>query len=272
MSNATLQIGCQTFTWEMLGRDWTGSAVDLVRTIAKAGYAGIEITDTMIGDFADRPNAFKTLLEDEGIELISFAFGSSSGFCEVDQISADMEVTKKWIDFAAHFPSTLVSLGSATIMSEGNRDDKFAVAAEVYNRAAQLGALASITVAIHPSSHHNTLLLSRTDYDQIFSRLDENVGWVPDTGHILRGKMDMNDTLDTYKDRIRYIHLKDVSADGNWTMLGAGTCDTLAVIAAAQRAPNYNGWLVVEEESPFAVSNPNEAVRLNRETLRGLGY
>ena len=45
----TLQVGCQTYTWEMLGDRWTGSADDLLAAIAGGGYAGIEITDNMIG-------------------------------------------------------------------------------------------------------------------------------------------------------------------------------------------------------------------------------
>ena len=82
-------------------------------------------------------------------------------------------------------------MGSATIVSEGARDDKFAVAAEVYNRAAEIGREAGVTVAVHPSSHHNTLLFNRADYDRIFGLLEPQVGWVPDTGHILRGEQSM---------------------------------------------------------------------------------
>ena len=58
MKNAELQIGCQTFTWEMLGRTWNGGPDDLLAAISEAGYSGIEITDTMIGDYARRPDAF----------------------------------------------------------------------------------------------------------------------------------------------------------------------------------------------------------------------
>ena len=49
MYEGNFKIGCQTFTWEMLGNDWTGTPDDLVTAISKAGYSGIEITDTMIG-------------------------------------------------------------------------------------------------------------------------------------------------------------------------------------------------------------------------------
>jgi sugar phosphate isomerase/epimerase len=270
MKIPALQFGCQTFTWEMLGTNWTGGPDDLVRAIAAGGYAGIEITDTMIGSYAGRVADFARRLDDAGLALVSFAFGSASGFTEPGQIAIDLEAARRWVDFAAYFPGALVSMGSATVMSEGERDDKFGVAADVYNRATEIGGAADVTVAVHPSSHHNTLLFSRADYDQIFARLDPQVGWVPDTGHILRGGQFMGDTLAAHSDRIRYIHLKDVDAQGTWAMLGEGSCDVSAVISAVRQAPHFNGWVVVEEESETAASDPAAAVRANLETLRRL--
>ena len=271
MNPPALKFGCQTFTWEMLGDAWNGGPDDLVAAIADGGYAGIEITDTMIGSFAGRPADFARRLEEAGLALVAFAMGSDGGFTEPGQAEADLEATRRWVEFAARFPGAVVSMGSATVMSEGARDDKFAVAAEIYNRAAEIGRAAGVTVAVHPSSHHNTLLFSRADYDRIFGLLEPQVGWVPDTGHILRGRQAIGDTLAAHRDRIRYVHLKDVDAQGTWAMLGEGACDVPAVISAVRQAPLFNGWIVVEEESEAAASDPAAAVRANRETLRRLG-
>jgi len=270
MKKPALQFGCQTFTWEMLGAKWTGGPDDLVRSIADGGYAGIEITDTMIGSYAGRAAEFVRRLDEAGLALVSFAFGSDSGFTEKGRISSDLEAARRWVDFAARFPGALVSMGSATIMSDGERGDKFAIAAQVYNRATEIGREAGLSVAVHPSSHHNTLLLSRADYDRIFALLDPSVGWVPDTGHILRGGQSIDDTLAAHGSRIRYIHLKDVDAQGTWTMLGKGVCDVAAVISSVRQAPHFNGWVVLEEESKTAAADPAAAVRVNLQTLRRL--
>ena len=271
MNAPPVKFGCQTYTWEMLGAAWTGGPDDLVRAIAEGGYAGIEITDTMIGSYAGRAADFARRLDDAGLALVSFAFGSDGGFTERGQTSADLDAARRWIDFAAHFPGALVSMGSATVMSGGARDEKFAVASETYNRAREIGQAAGVTVAVHPSSHHNTLLFSRDDYDQIFALLDPQVGWVPDTGHILRGGQQIDGTLAAHRDRIRYVHLKDVDRQGHWAMLGEGACDIPAVISAVRQAPHFNGWIVVEEELETAASNPAAATRANRQTLRRLG-
>jgi sugar phosphate isomerase/epimerase len=95
---------------------------------------------------------------------------------------------------------------------------------------------------------------------------------VPDTGHILRGGQDILDTLATYRDRIRYLHLKDVDSNGVWAMLGEGACDIPAVVSSVRQAPHFNGWIIVEEESETAVADPAMAIRSNRETMRRLGF
>ncbi|WFU06015.1 sugar phosphate isomerase/epimerase (plasmid) [Rhizobium sp. CB3171] len=267
-----LKVGCQTFTWEMLGEAWTGTPDDLLSAISAGGYAGIEITDTMIGRYGTKPSEFARALRDNGLQLVSFAFGSKSGFTVADAMEKDLATAQRWIDYAAEFPGALISIGSATIVSEGPREDKFAIAAEFYNRAGALGKASGVEVAVHPSSHHNTLLFNRADYDQILARLDpELVGWVPDTGHILRGHDDILDTMRTYRDRIRYLHLKDVDAHDRWAMLGKGVLDTPAVIDLVSQAPHFNGWLVLEEESETAAANPAAAIKANRETMRTHG-
>ena len=267
---ATQRLACQTFTWEMLGDSWTGGPDDLVDAIAAAGYEGIEITDTMIGHYSDRPDAFAKRLDTAGLRLAAFAYGSDGGFSEPDQAEADYEACRKWADFASRFPGAVLSMGSATAMSEGARPDKISIAADIYNRSAKIARAAGVDLALHPSSHENTLLFDKADYDRIFALLDDAVGWVPDTGHILRGGQDLLGTLGDFDQRIRYVHLKDVTVDGTWAMLGAGVCDVPAVLAAASQAPRFNGWIVVEEESDEAGRDPADAVRRNFETMRAL--
>jgi inosose dehydratase len=273
MSGPGLTIGCQTYTWEMLGPAWTGGPEDLLDAIAAGGYAGIEITDRMIGAYAGDVHGFAAALQDRGLALVALAVASASGFTEQDAMAGDVDLLARWTDFIAHFPGAVLSIGSATAVSEGPLAQKYETAAAIYNRAAERGKAGGVDIAIHPSSHHNTLLYSRADYDRLFAMLDEDlVGWVPDTGHILRGHADMLDTLNTHRHRIRYLHLKDVDATGRWAMLGQGVCDVAAVIETASAAPRFNGWLVLEEESDDAAADPAAAVKINRATLRRHGF
>ncbi|WP_182085914.1 sugar phosphate isomerase/epimerase [Aureimonas sp. ME7] len=273
MNTNELRVGCQTYTWEMLGAGFGGGPDDLIDAIAAGGYAGIEITDAMIGPYSSRPDAFARALSDRNLSLVAFAVASKSGFTEAHEVETDLEAVRRWLDFVGHFPGALISMGSATVMSDGPRADKFRIAAEVYNRAGELGRSVGVDVAVHPSSHHDTLLFDRADYDTLFALLDpRDVGWVPDTGHILRGHRDIQDTLRAHANRIRYLHLKDVGPDGDWAMLGRGTLDVPAVVEVVREAPRFNGWIVVEEESEEAGADPTRAVAANRDTMRRLGF
>lgn len=263
-----LRLGCQTYTWEMLGERWQGSVDDLLAAIGGAGYTGIEITDRMIGGYAGRPKDFASALNAHGLDLIAFAWASASGFTEPAAFGTDLAAAQTVLNFVAKFPGAILSLGSATIMTQGPRAAKFSAAAKIYNAIGDMGQRRGVPVGFHPSSHHNTLLGTRSDYDQIMVLTDPHlIGWVPDTGHILRGGMDLTATLQAYLGRVHYLHLKDADAGGRWQMLGAGICDTKAVIDLLGQAKNFNGWLVLEEESETAAADPAAAVRCNRQSL-----
>ena len=266
-----LSVGCQTYTWEMLGPAWRGGPDDLLAAIAAAGYTGIEITDTMIGHYARDPAAFAVALAAHGLELVAFNFASETGFTRGEAVAADLEMATRWIAFTAHFPEAIASIGSPTVTSGGARADKFPVAADICNHIAGIGRAYGVEVAVHPSSHQGTLLLDRTDYERFVALLEPAVGWVPDTGHLLRGGHRMLDALAAWRDRIRYLHLKDVDAGGRWAMLGTGVCDTPAVLGVVARAPRFTGWIVLEEESDAAAADPATAVRANRITMRTYG-
>ena len=266
-----LNIGCQTYTWEMLGPRWSGDADDLLAAIGDAGYAGIEITDTMIGAYAGRPEAFATALSAHGLTLVAFACGSASGFTQASALDADLAAVDRALRFVAAFPGAYLSFGSATAVAPGDAGGQFEVAARFYNEAGRRGRLAGVPVAVHPSSHHDSILVTREEYDRIMRMTDpELIGWVPDTGHILRGGQNMLDTLRAHASRIRYLHLKDVDAHGAWQMLGEGICDTAAVIAAVATMPHFTGWIVLEEESEAAAADPRSAVSRNRRYLEAL--
>ena len=61
-----LRIGCQTYTWEMLGADWSGTPDDIIAAVAAAGYDGVEFANAMIGDYLRASDRFATALDRHG--------------------------------------------------------------------------------------------------------------------------------------------------------------------------------------------------------------
>jgi inosose dehydratase len=73
----------------------------------------------------------------------------------------------------------------------------------------------------------------------------------PDTAHLAAGGTDNPKLILRYKERIKYVHLKDYTKDPfGFVPLGTGQLDLLS-IAAALKDNNYDGWVTVETDGYF---------------------
>ena len=268
-----MKVGCQTYTWEMLGDKWTGKVDDILNMVADAGYEGIEITNTMIHEYDDRPAEFARAIKDRGLKLAAFAYASPTGFTDPANRDKELEGADKAMRFVARFPGVVLGLGGASSPERTNVARKIGNAAEFYNEVGKRGKAAGVPVAFHPHSHHGSLFESREEYDLIMSATDpETVGWNPDTGHIVRGGQDLLDTVRRYGKRIIHFHLKDADKDNKWQALGKGICDMPGVLRVLRDELGYDGWIVGEEESADAWQDQSGAIRWNRQYLKSIGY
>lgn len=269
----SIRVACQTYTWEMLGDAWHGHAIDLLDWIAEAGYAGIEITDRMIGEFRDRPLAVARELKHRGLALAAYAYSSASGFTDPSRRAEDLDGARRVIEFVAAFPDPHVGLGGAASSAPGgSRRERLNHAIAFYNAAGALAKPLGVSVSVHPHSHHGSVIETAAEYAYLVENLDAQlVSLGPDTGHIVRGGQDLMACLRTHLPRITHLHLKDATADRRWVGLGEGMCDFPAVMALLEQA-GYRGWVVAEEESEAARQDGLAAIRRNRTYLRDLGY
>ena len=119
---------------------------------------------------------------------------------------------------------------------------------------------------LHADSH--SVFRTQDDYEVLLSGLASSAaGFVPDTGNIASGGMDPLATIRTYRQMVRHVHLKDVSASGSWTGLGNGILDFSAIISYLADT-GYDGWVIVDDVSALANSDPDEAARRNAVYLR----
>ena len=266
-----IRVACQTYTWEMLGAGWRGRVTDLLDMIAAAGYEGIEITNTMIREFAAKPEAFAEELGKRGLRLAAFAYASASGFTDPARRTEDIAGAREAIEFVKRFPEPRLGLGGASHPSSRARETLDA-AIVIYAEAGRMGSANGVSVNVHPHSHHGSLLESAEEYGYLMERFDpREISLGPDTGHIVRGGQDLLACLRGWMPRITHLHLKDATAGGEWAGLGKGRCDFPAVFRLLEEA-GYHGWVVAEEESQEARENGQAAIGKNREYLRSLGY
>jgi sugar phosphate isomerase/epimerase len=267
-----IRIGCQTYTWEMLGERWKGSVDDILDIIARAGYAGVEITNTMIGPYYDDPDGFAGALERRGLAFPSFGFVPLYRFTEPDRIDEEIEGAEKGIEFVSHFPGCRLDLAGGSTESRDDLDNKFETMCRIYNRIGEMAAEKNVEVDVHPHSHAGSIIESAEEYERLMNLTNsEVVNWCPDTGHIVRGGLDLLTTLRTYKERIRNVHFKDADKKGKWAMMGSGICDFKGTLALLEQI-GYSGWVIGEEESDAAYEDQESAVSKNRQHLKDLGY
>jgi inosose dehydratase len=132
--------------------------------------------------------------------------------------------------------------------------------------------------------HMGTGVMTRADVDRLLASTDpELVHLLLDTGHLAFAGDDALDAAQTYADRIKHVHLKDVRPDvverataegfsfqaaieaGVFTVPGDGSIDFVPILEALGGA-GFEGWLVVEAEQDPAKANPLEYA------LRARGY
>jgi inosose dehydratase len=131
--------------------------------------------------------------------------------------------------------------------------------------------------------------------DEIATLLDltnpERLGLVFDTGHYIHGtgkeEIDLVAALNRYKDRIWYIHLKDIeptiarrSREEEWDYftgmmhgvyceLGKGCVDFPALLRWLA-ARDYKGYALVEQDILPGMGTPKESAQRNREYIRSI--
>jgi sugar phosphate isomerase/epimerase len=266
-----LQIGCQTYTWEMLGDAWAGRTAAILDAIAAAGYAGLEISRRMTGEFRADPAGLAAAVRARGLVLTTLAFSSPSGFTDPARQADDLAAGEEAIAFAVAAGCRTLGLSGAALRGPGERATARRQAAGLYNELARRAVAAGLVAHLHPSSHHGSVLETEAEYEAILAETDPAlVRFGPDIGHMLRGGFDPLPLLRRYRDRLVHLHLKDVTAAGAWAPLGQGVADVPALLAFL-RETAYTGWLMLEEESEAARADPAAAVRHNRDWLRQFG-
>ncbi len=267
-----LHIGCQTYTWEMLGDKWNGTVDDILDIIAGAGYEGVEITNTMIGNYYESPDLFANALQKRGLILAAFGIVPLHGWTKSHNKKEEFQNAVKGVHFVSHFPGCRLNLAGGSSSNRKDLDEKFDTMCHMYREIADYAVKKDIWVDVHPHSHAGSIIETSEEYERLMMCTDPKIiGWCPDTGHILRGGLDLLPTLRKYQERIRHIHFKDVDAEGVWQMMGKGICDFKETLQLLEDI-GYSGWVIGEEESDEARIDQKDAVVGNRKYLKTAGY
>jgi inosose dehydratase len=148
--------------------------------------------------------------------------------------------------------------------------------------AARICRQQGLVATFHP--HVGTWIETRAELDELCRLTDPDlVQLCFDVGHAIYAGMDPYETIRHHRDRIRYVHVKDVSGPALerlrrerlgfeagleahvFTELGRGLLD-LARLREVLANVGYNGWLMVEQDTSSLA--PESAARVSRDALR----
>ena len=289
------RVGFAPITWnnEDLPAE-LGPPVDyrrLLDEVAAAGYTATELGD----GFPRDPQSLRFALQERGLSL-------TSAWCGLRffQVSAeqDLEHTRRLCGLLAEVGALFVNVadqGTAERKAFACRcaspdaphlsQPEWDLFAERVCQAAEIARQHGLQGTFH--LHAGTWVETRADLDELLRRAPAplvKLCW--DVGHAVCGGVDPVAIVREHPDRIAYIHLKDVDGDvldgvrrdavnfddavrrRVFTELGRGCLDVVGLLAAL-RDIDYDGWLMVEQDSTWLT--PSASAQVSRAYLRTLG-
>lgn len=270
-----MRLSYQTITWggvvghpvgvtsiKDLFYEANGSTERALREIAAAGYEGVEIFDGNLRQFEGRPNDFRRLLADTGLQLV--ATYSGGNFIFPDILDEELWRVDKAASLAAAFGAEHLVVGGGAQRSTGTVDADYDRLGAALDSVVDIADRHGLRASYHP--HLTTIVENPDQIDRIMAATRINL--CPDTAHVTAGGGNPADVIRRYAGRVVYAHLKDFRADPfAFLPLGTGDVDFEGVLNALDAA-GHDGWVSVELDS--YEGDPAEPARQSRAFLDDL--
>ncbi|MCL6625679.1 sugar phosphate isomerase/epimerase family protein [Alicyclobacillus shizuokensis] len=263
------KVSCHLITW---GEDFiTG-----LQEASSLGFRACETFTHMALQYEQRVEEFQELLHRYGF-VLSALYGGGR-FSDKAQQSDVIEYNTRVAEFLAKNGSDRIVFGPKGPRAAGGTPlEDLKTAAQTINEAAKRCADLGVKACVHP--HLGTEIQDERELDVIMELTDPKyVHFCPDTAHLAKAGMNPEVILRRYRDRIAYVHLKDVTPDavdveafpilsGNEALpifceLGLGTLNFTPIIQCLQDI-DYDGWLTVEIDQ--STSTPRQSLTVCRD-------
>jgi inosose dehydratase len=238
-----------------------GDTLATLREVAAAGYEGVELFDGNVAEFADDLGALRAALEDVDLRLIGVYTGANLVFPEI--LGEELWRVRKACEWADQLGAEHLVVGGGAQRTEPPADRDYGNLAISLDEIATIAEGHGLTASFHP--HLSTIVESPEQIDRVLGQ--SRIDFCPDTGHLQAGGGDPVELIRTYRDRIPYVHIKDIDAAGGFVPLGEGVLNVGGVVAVL-RETGFDGWLTVEADG--WPGDPSEGARTSMARLREL--
>ena len=175
--------------------------------IAMTGWGGVEMNADFLYYYLDQDKELEKLLKLHGLELTTFY--SYLNLIDKDNFNAELDIVKKKIKLIKNLGSDILLIDGGIKKREGVSEKDRNLAVDNIKRICEVAKFSAIKPTWH--FHWGTMF----DNEEIFEYLMENTAadelyFCPDTGQLYMSGMDPLKVMERHKERITYIHFKDV--------------------------------------------------------------
>lgn len=249
---------------------WGGNDRQAITDIAAVGFHGVQVRSNALTEFGT-PAALRQELEKNRLTFVAL----SSGDVSVD--APDSEQVSRHVGNAQFVRDA----GGSYLQIIDKRPRDRAIMADDYKR---LGALLSeigkrtkemgVWVGYH--NHMGSLGEHPEGVEQIMQATDPDYAKLElDIAHYAQGGGDPVKAVEQYRDRLLFLHIKDVESlstpvngrDYRWVELGRGRVDVPGVFGALRRI-RFRGWAVIELDAvPDPPRTPKQCAEINKQYI-----
>jgi inosose dehydratase len=238
----------------------------IVDITKQGGLHAIEPDTSLLKGYFDNPEAFKTMLSGKGVELAALCLVCD--WLHDGETPDEKQLADKSIEFVRHFPEPMLMLCQMPQNDRSNLAERQKNALTCIHNVAKRAADLGIKSVFHPNSPPGSVFRTFDDYKVMLDGFDSKyVGYAPDSGHIIKGGMNVYDIFKDYMSVIKHVHFKDIGTDGGWKIMGQGITDFVRIVETL-RSGGFNGTILVEDESPEAEDDPDGVTLKNAVYIR----
>ncbi len=277
-----IKIAGAPISWGVCEADNWGHQMDPARVFTEMSELGLTGTEFgPLGFLPVDPKARTTVLAGFGMSAIGGFFPvvlHDPGFDPLPSVESELDAYQAAgatvLVIAAEQPG-----GNYDVRRPEVDDATWTLLLENLSRIDAYAASRGITATLHP--HVGTMIETESDINRLL--LGTNIGLTLDTGHMLIGGTDPTAFSARHAERVKHVHLKDVSLNwarkvqhdeltyyqavvkGMYKPLGEGDIDIRTIVKNLLNA-GYDGWFCLEQdnvitEEPMAGGGPYEEAR-----------
>jgi inosose dehydratase len=260
VSPARIRFGYAAITWG-------GNDRQAIDDIAALGFRGIQLRQSAVTTWGDRPAELKQILSDRKLTLVALSSGDVGldPAAEQEMLAQHARNARFVRDVGGRYLQVIDQRPRGRDPEPDDYRRMGRLLTEIGRRSADVGI---------PLGYHNHMGALGQAPDEVARILDAAdprfVRLELDTAHYQHAGGDPAEAVRRHAGRLLFLHIKDLDASNRFVELGRGTVDLKAVFAALKEVA-FDGWAVVELDSvPDAARTPKESGAIARRYLETL--